>query len=179
MHRLHDFTYHGVSLVREVFIETGTYMGETLMAAVQAGFPELHSIELSWERYLRAESIFSVYPQVHLHQGSSPDVLARIIDPTKPTLFWLDAHFQGESDTPLGDQYGQCPLLAELLVIRAMEWSEPLVILIDDAGMFQSRPGGVFVAEEWPTVEEIEASLPGFRTEIEEGVIYCFGEAGA
>ena len=170
----------GFNLVRDVFIETGTYQGTTLAAAAKAGYKELHSVECLEEMYLKAVSLFADDPKVHLHLGSSPEVLPWIMDGTKATVFWLDAHYCGgtPADRPSSFDrgHGQCPLLDELKAIMKVAWRVPPYILVDDAKLFV-RPDMALreplVKEEWPTAEQIAAALPGFTLGEWGDIIYC------
>ena len=129
--RLKEFTYNGQSIVGDPFIETGTFQGETLENARIAGFKVLHSIEVFEPNFTAALQKFVDWPQVQLHLGSSPDVLPTIINPELTTTFWLDAHFQGGDVRECDPVYGECPLLAELEAIFAIQWAIMPLILID------------------------------------------------
>jgi hypothetical protein len=120
----------------KVFIETGTYHGETLANAAKA-FHKCYSIEYDQELYLKAFKKFDNIPSVKILHGSSPDVLKHIIDPDKSTIFWLDAHFMSSDHSDVFDQkYGQCPLLHELEVIFSFNWKYSPSIFVDDAYLF-------------------------------------------
>src|SRR6266705_2792034 len=140
------------SLVRfqdnySVFIETGFGHGSTIAEVVKRPYEEIHSIEIDPDLYARGVALFKAYPNVHLHNGSSPDILPTIIKPEKPTFFWLDAHYSAgmytgsqEKDNSLVDKrYGQCPLLAELKIIVNTPWQSKPLILIDDAICFTKQ----------------------------------------
>src|SRR5919197_4861798 len=93
----------------KVFVETGTYEGDSLQAATDF-FDELHTIELSDELFARAAERFEGSPQVQVHHGSSPDVLGELSGRLRrrSVLYWLDAHWCGE-DSARGEV--ECPLL--------------------------------------------------------------------
>lgn len=111
-----------------VFIETGTYLGETLSVAAEI-FGNCYSVELSQELYQRAKGKFSGRRHVELLNGSSAALLPTILDTVRePAIIWLDAHFSGgltagEGSDPLQQE------LATLLQYREMRH----LILIDDA----------------------------------------------
>ena len=199
--RLTDFTYRGKSLVRDVFVETGTYQGETLQHAVDAGFKKLFSIEYVWEYALAAKEKFKGCKNVEIFRESSPDFLFLIVDhikgtnldrPVMSSLFWLDAHFQGGLTTEMSPVHGQCPLLAELAEIFRWPWkSKPPIVLIDDAHMFLKTVPTNFDSDQWPTFEEIKGRFPSgytFSARIDknkiligdgggmDNVIYCLPE---
>lgn len=136
MGSLTNFTHYGKTLVRDVFIETGSYVGETLARAVASGFRSCHSIDVSQHHYDTCRRRFAAQPHVQLHLGSSPDILRRIIDPSRATTFWLDAHYQGQGDDELDINGCECPVLSELVVILSTPWAVKPLILIDDAYLF-------------------------------------------
>ena len=112
-----------------VFVETGTFRGDGINAAIDAGFAKICSIELSPDLHAKARARHSVGRRVNLVCGSSADELPRLIaDMDTPITFWLDAHGYegcGEGDHP-------CPLLAELDAIAAHPLHDSHVVLIDD-----------------------------------------------
>ena len=129
---LTQFDFDGRSLVRELFIETGTYRGDSLVHAAKQDFRVLHSIEYDVKNYEQAVSRFSDVSNIYLHHGSSPDVLPVIIDKHATTTFWLDAHYQGTRQEEQDMEYGQCPLMAELEIITSVKWDTLPFIIIDD-----------------------------------------------
>lgn len=152
-----------------VFIETGLGGGQSLAAALAQPFAVLHSIEIDATLIARCELRD---PRLTIHYGSSPDVLPTIIDPARLTMFWLDAHYSAglytsDSDldrSRLDPRYGQCPLLAELAIIREVDWRIRPWIYIDDADCFRSPIyEGMFAQYDrlqYPTENEIRAILP-------------------
>lgn len=116
----------------EVFVETGTYLGE-MVDAVKDSFKLIHSIELSDELYDRACSKFAEFGHISIHHGDSAKVLPRLINEIdRPCLFWFDAHYsagvtaRGKKETPVEDE------------LKAI-FHHPVdghVILIDDARCF-------------------------------------------
>ena len=111
-----------------IFVETGTYMGETVTAVADL-FDRCITIELSHEFWKRASALFADRKNVACLLGDSgillPEVLLQI---DKPALFWLDAHASG------GDTInsGRGPIFDELAAIYAHSIKKH-VILIDDA----------------------------------------------
>jgi len=78
----------------EIFIETGTYMGDMVDAVKD--FKKIYSIELSENLYNQATARFSKYPHIKIMHGDSGKVLPTIIDAiSEPCLFWLDGHYSG------------------------------------------------------------------------------------
>lgn len=105
-----------------VFIETGSYYGEGIWHALNAGFKEIYSIEIKLEFFNICSGMFAGYNNIHLILGDSPIVLNEILNNiNEPITFWLDAH--------IGDVIS--PLLEELEAIQR----HPIkthTILIDD-----------------------------------------------
>jgi hypothetical protein len=182
---LRDFTdrWWNLSLDAQVYIETGVGLGDSFACAVRQPFDRLHGIDVS-ERAVAACLKFAADPRVAIHHGSSLDVLPRIIDPTKKTLFWLDAHYEGPDCWQ--PEHGQCPLLAELRIILAVRWEQKPVILIDDYSAFMSYSewwrryaGERLDREQWPTFAEIYDEMGGvdyrwtFLTGT-DGILYCW-----
>lgn len=116
-----------------VFIETGTYMGEMIFA-VKDLFKEIYSVELSDKYYARATTMFNKFKNIHIINGDSGQVLQDILKNIKdPTLFWLDAHYQG-GDSAKGNL--ETPIMKELDFIISNN-PQHHVILIDDARLFR------------------------------------------
>lgn len=159
---------------RDVYIETGFGHGQSLKEAVDHGFETLHVIEIDEKLVKMAHGAFDGVPELTIHHGSSPDVLPGIIDPARQTLFWLDAHFSAglyTSDSErdraqLDPRYGECPLMAELAAIVAVQWIVDPVILIDDAVCFIAEKYEGYHASwdrsQHPTLAEIRSTLAHF-----------------
>src|ERR1041384_4254712 len=79
-----------------VFIETGTYLGDGVKAAIAAGFATIRSVELSDDLYEKNVRRFAANSQVKIFHGSSETQLWNMIaDIKEPATFWLDAHYSG------------------------------------------------------------------------------------
>lgn len=173
---LSNFMYEDKSIVTDVFVETGTYYGETAENALKAGFPLVYSMEIFKSHYDTAKKRLKEHANVKLFLGSSPDILKTILDRTLPTTFWLDAHYQGHSTDEQDLKYGQCPTLAELDVIFKEPWKVLPIILIDDAFMFDGvNPlPDYYDTKQWPSLAEIKTHFPdGYDIEIKDQIIYC------
>jgi hypothetical protein len=170
---------------RDVFVETGSEVGESINFALKAGWGTVHSIDCCERNYESVCKRFRDDGRVHLYLGSSPVVLGELVrglcDSTLLTTFWLDAHFQGVS----GDEQivgCQCPLLDELKVIFDVRWVRDPVVLIDDAHAFKDVawpfkcPVGKqgFVREGWPLLNQVVNLFPPQYTVRElEDVLIC------
>lgn len=161
MGRLREFeNFGGFNLMSDVFVETGTFQGETLEAAIGAGYPEVHSIDVVPEYSKKAEERYMDKNYVHCHSGTSPDVLSKILNKNKFTTFWLDAHYQTNTEEEQCFKYGQCPVIDELKVIFSIDWAKMPIILIDDVHLFNNGVNEKFKAEDWPSRQEILALIP-------------------
>lgn len=115
--------------LNNTFIETGSYMGDGVQQALNAGFNKVISIELSDKYYAICKNRFSNNPNVQIIQGDSykimPDVLKNI---NESVTFWLDGHHSC-GDTAIGDYWA--PLIQELDAIKNHSIKNH-TILIDD-----------------------------------------------
>jgi len=113
----------------EVFIETGSYLGDGIQMAVDSGFKKIYSIELSDKYHQISTRRFSNISKVHVIKGESQEVLGELINKIKsPITFWLDGHYSA-GDTAKGKIIA--PLLQELDCIG----NHPIknhTIIIDD-----------------------------------------------
>jgi len=111
-----------------VFVETGTYRGEGIAAALDAGYERIISIEAHPQLWKEAHARYADLAQVTVIHGDSNQELSKAIAGIdKPITFWLDAHGYGGD----GSVHLDCPLASELEAIR----NHPLhhhTILIDD-----------------------------------------------
>lgn len=83
-----------------VFVETGTYVGDGVQMALDAGFSSVYSIELSPQLYTRARQRFIDNPHVKIFQGDFETMLFHVIkDIHQPITFWLDGHYSGGPTT--------------------------------------------------------------------------------
>ncbi len=138
----------------QLFVETGTFRGETAAWAATR-FARVLTIELSSAYHAKAVERFKAQPGVRPLRGRSPEVLRQIgADLCAPALFWLDAHWSG-LDT--AGQDSECPLLEEVGVIDATAPGH--VILVDDARLFCAPPPRPHRAEQWPDLAAIVTAL--------------------
>jgi hypothetical protein len=167
---------HFDGLVRPLFVETGTAEGNTL-AHASLLFENCISIEQNEKIYQAAVERFKNKTNVRLYHGHSPHILPKVLDPTIPTTFWLDAHYSAQGIT-LMPGYSECPLMEELAVIVGIKWETSPIIAIDDAFMFDDTvncPGSkypfwtsnesdhiVYHRAQWPRVEQIDEILAGY-----------------
>jgi hypothetical protein len=148
-----------------VFIETGTYKGK-IVYAVQPHIKKIYSIELDETHCRRAQQRFAGYPNIHIIQGQSGEVLPKILNNVnKPCLFWLDAHYSGGS-TAKGET--KTPIIQEMECILNHTRAGDHVILVDDARFFT---GG----DDYPTLKTLKHFIldihPGWIFEVKDDII--------
>jgi len=151
----------------EVFIEGGTYQGDTAKEMSWL-FNKVYTIEKSEHMYELAKNNIGNINNVVLLKGDTRQHLEKILLDNDNILFWLDAHWSG------GLTYGEedeCPLIEELNII--FKHSKNFVILIDDARLFLAPPPKPHNLLNWPTLSEILRVLPlGWEMIEFEDVIY-------
>ena len=122
----------------KIFVETGSYVGDGIQAAVDAGFNSIYSIEFYDNRVGRCRARFKNVAYVKVIQGNSGEVLGELLSKiNEPILFWLDAHYDAyipEPDnlTPLTETQ---PVLQELEAIKNHH-IKTHTILVDDRRIF-------------------------------------------
>ena len=152
------------------FIETGTYMGDTLDYMSRTGVP-CTSIELAENYYSKAKQKFGGRRNISLKLGNSGQVLPKLIrDVNSPVLFWLDGHYSG-GKTAGKDEVN--PVSAELDAIL----QHPLknhVILIDDAMLFTGEGG-------YPLLEDLVSYVSAnseYSIDIKDDIIRLVPKTG-
>ncbi|TFF23291.1 hypothetical protein E3C22_12765 [Jiella endophytica] len=121
------------------FIETGTFHGAGIKAALMTGFDRVVSIECVREFHDECSGRFASEigeKKVELRLGDSAEELPAMVPSMKgPRLYWLDAHFQGVD----GEfEAANCPLTAEIEAVIASRHPDD-VIMIDDMRLLR-RP---------------------------------------
>ena len=128
----------------KTMVETGTYTGQMIEACLLY-FDKIYSIELCDTLYINALEKFKHCDNVTLLQGDSGIVLEAVVKQLeRPALFWLDAHYSGET-TVKGDK--NTPIREELDCIFN-SFIKNHIISIDDARYFG-------VDEDYPSIKEV------------------------
>lgn len=149
-----------------VLVETGTWHGDGVQAALEAGFGHVYSIELSYELFARACDRFADNPRVTLLHGQSDERLPEVLNQLDgPATFWLDAHYSS-GDTAHGTTF--CPILDELDLI-AHHPVKTHTLLIDDLRLF--GPDGEFGVAIEQVVDGVRAINYGYRVTFDGDVV--------
>lgn len=158
-------------LQAEVFVETGTFRGDTAVWA-STRFARVVTIEASPACWEMAEPNLRGRANVVQLRGHSKAELPRVIGELKsPAVFWLDAHWSGGVTHGVNDE---CPIVAELEAIRRCP--VPCAVLIDDARFFASPPPSPHQVEAWPGFPELFALLAGTYVTVFDDVIVSVPE---
>jgi hypothetical protein len=149
----------------EIFIETGSFTGDGIQQALEAGFKKVISIELSDKYFQIATNRFSANPNVLVVQGDSYKVLPEILkNIDKPVTFWLDGHHSC-GDTALGDFWA--PLMQELDAIQSHS-IKTHTILIDDMRCWQ-EPSEVHGFYKEDIFRKLSEMNPDYKLTFEDG----------
>lgn len=117
-----------------VFVETGTYKGDGIQLALDAGFERVHSMEIFEPLYLGSSKRFATNYSVKIWRGDTSKNFGDMISCIEePITFWLDSHVSG-CDSGYNPEC-TAPLLRELDEIS----KHPIkthTILMDDRRFF-------------------------------------------
>lgn len=137
----------------DLFLETGTYMGNT-SAWASAHFKQVITIEASALYAEKARTRFAG-TNVRVVEGSSAAMLARALAASSgAALFWLDAHWCGGLTA---GEVSECPFFDEMNVLNARAAND--VILLDDARLFLAPPPAPHRPSQWPSLVETISKL--------------------
>ncbi len=130
----------------KVFVETGTYMGDTI-SALKSNFTHLYSIELAKSYYEAAVHRFRQDSNISIVYGDSGVELSKILAQlNQPAIFWLDGHYSG-GDTARAAE--DSPLRKEISAILNWKYGPESIVLVDDAHLFTGQNG-------YPTIDEVK-----------------------
>jgi hypothetical protein len=149
----------------DIFVETGTYHGDTALLALECGFKKVYTIEIHPPAYEIAKERCRGLP-VNLWLGDSGRLLSLVLgELEEPAVIFLDAHFvaelPAEATGRVYDEYSPfSPLGRELRAIAASVCRH--VVCIDDIDFMDKLANPA-------TMEEIRNFFPGYSFEIVEG----------
>ena len=135
------FTAELMPFLTNVFVETGTYQGDTVhsVATYNTSKPSIiHSLELSSVFYNNCINRFKHNDRITIHHANSKNDLSNVIDNIQESIcFWLDSHWSGVPNVGC-DPETRCPVLFELEQIR----KHPIkthTIMIDDIRLMDNE----------------------------------------
>ena len=138
-----DLSRYASTYGLNVLVETGTFRGHGVEAALSAGFERIISIEIIDQYFNENVERFKDRPNVEILKGHSANVLGQVAGCIEgDVLFWLDAHFPGADGGLAGfnaepDESVRCPLEKELEAIRLHRPDRNDVFLIDDLRLYE------------------------------------------
>lgn len=127
----------------ELFIETGTWKGDTIWEAIQSKcFNRIKSIEL--DSLLSAEAVqrFNEHGNVSIYSGNSNIVLPTISESVR-TFYYLDAHWWSELSDATKEI--KIPIWDELRYIRSRKRRE--IVIVDDYQAFNGKDSRTVIAD--------------------------------
>jgi hypothetical protein len=140
-------------LAIELFVETGTYYGNTSAWAAEY-FTNVITFEASPHFAEMARSRFSGR-NVRVIEGSSATELKPTLEANPGNaIFWLDAHWCGGMSA---GNTSECPFFDEMAAINSRTNAD--VILLDDARYFLAPPPAPHDPAQWPTLSETVSKL--------------------
>lgn len=133
------------------FIETGTCLGRSVRAAVDAGYSHIKSVEAKEDFYMHCCKLFARHmaprhemePTIQLYQGKSIDHLGEMLRGIdEPAVLWLDAHVSGEASAGYhdylakgeGSDYHQHTALKKELAIVLAHRNDHIILIDDQNG---------------------------------------------
>jgi hypothetical protein len=112
-----------------VFVETGSYIGDSIDLALQAGFTDIRAIEIDPKCVDHCRERFSHNPVI-MFQGDSAEILWDVIKGiNEPITFWLDSHWMMIEGTEPGKN--PWPLFEELQHIKRHPIKNHTIIIDD------------------------------------------------
>jgi hypothetical protein len=128
------------------FFETGTWHGDAVAYALDAGFKKIISVEIMPELAEEAKKRFQSYQNVTIIEGNSAPTLLNELPALKGNcIFWLDAHFPG-ADAGMSqydsenDEARRLPLEKEIEAIKICRAGYRDVVIIDDLRIYEDGP---------------------------------------
>ncbi|WP_049815195.1 hypothetical protein [Rhodothermus marinus] len=148
-----------------VFIETGTYLGDTAEWMARMGM-RVYTIELDETLFKDAQLRLQRYRNVTVMWGDSGEILPKLLSSEirEPALFWLDAHYSG-GITARGTI--ESPIESEISAILHHN-VKGHVILIDDARHFTGSGGYPHLDE---LLHRLRVAFDGYSVEVSTDII--------
>lgn len=145
----------------ELFVETGTYKGNTSIWASKH-FEKVITIEVSPEWYEKTamRCMKLDIQNIESRFGESVEQLPLVIN--DPAIFWLDSHWHNE--TGIYGKNDPCPLLEEIKIISkrsSYSW-----VFIDDARLIQYPYEPLGGTQKWPSLVPVIKALKNYAVAI-------------
>jgi hypothetical protein len=116
--KIERILYYRRKISADIFVETGTYFGQTTETAARH-FKQVYTIELSSELAESNRRDFSGVENVTVIQGDSGIELEAVVKKVKtPVIIWLDGHYSG-GVTSCGVDV--CPIFRELRCLSLLD----------------------------------------------------------
>jgi hypothetical protein len=130
--------------MRNKFIETGTYKGDTASLAAKY-FSEVHTIEINPTLVQISKENLQEFSNVHVYEGKSQEILEQLGEVYKEgAVFFIDAHGGYPDDTR--DAELPVPVLKELDVILShLNKEREFIFILDDISQFESPHNPDFI----------------------------------
>lgn len=147
----------------EVLVESGSYMGNGIFNALQAGFKHVYSYEVAPKLFEHCYTRFKGDNRVHLFLKSSAKMAEDISHLNCQMTFWLDGHYSYGTTSYEGKM---CPIIEELEQIKSLARKDHF-ILIDDVRLFGTEDfSGVTIEQVKNKILEIN---PAYKFKFEDG----------
>ena len=152
--------------------ETGTYKGDGIQDALDAGFQIVHSYEVFPPLYEESSHRFKDNSNVNIHLKSSVNMWDELSQINEPITFWLDGHNSGYNNQTGYDELNFYPLKKELELI-ARHPIKTHTICIDDRRLL--KPTNICTPEsigfsEGEIVQCLYNINPNYKIEYMDGV---------
>lgn len=132
-----------------IFVETGTYMGETIFA-MEPFFHTLHTTEIKREFFNHVRRI-NTSSKIQFHHGDSAVLFPSLLPTLRGNaIFFLDGHWSAE-DTGRGVK--DVPLVEELTAIRN-NYPHAAIVIIDDHRLFGKGPSTGTEVVNWEAIND-------------------------
>lgn len=158
----------------KVFVETGTYKGDTVKAMLYSYlFDQIYTIDIFEDRTAKAMRRFRKFDNVTCLNGDSAFVLPELLRTIhEPALLWLDAHHSGKQ-IARSEGLIETPIISELKAALAHPDAGEHVIIIDDARYYETF--SVKYPTTYPCTSELEsmvkAKFPDHVFEMHDDII--------
>ena len=150
--------------VNNVFVETGCFMGDGIQQALDSGFNNVISIELTDKFSDICVDRFRGDNRVSILKGDAANCLYGVIEEiNEPITFWLDGHFSG-GDT--GNGVVEDPIIFELEAIKNHHINNHL-IYIDDIRLYKN---GHFATTLEQLISKVLEVNPEYSISYEHGI---------